>query len=239
MTSHEGPLVKSDESDSSSPERLTEEQRELVADHTYLLDIIADERCKDLPKFIRREDLVEQGTLGLIDAAINFEPTRAKFSTYAKIRIRCAIADWLRKQPWAPRLIAAEARKNQEIIDALENELQRKPTDEEIKERVGADAVLSAKEMIDNLDASAADSKADNPLDIASDADRREVIDSLIKKELSELEQSVILMRYFDKIPVNEIQTTLNLTHDQYYRLHHSALKKLHRVIGAKRESFI
>ncbi|MDP9291907.1 MAG: hypothetical protein M3O82_06040 [Verrucomicrobiota bacterium] len=56
-----------------------------------------------LPKDVELDDLVQAGTLGLIDAAHKFDPSKdVAFSTHAKHWIRGAILDSFRETPAAP-----------------------------------------------------------------------------------------------------------------------------------------
>jgi RNA polymerase sigma factor (sigma-70 family) len=47
---------------------------------------------------VDREDLEQAGFVGLLNACARFDPSAgAKFSTYASLRVRGAIVDWLRE----------------------------------------------------------------------------------------------------------------------------------------------
>ena len=49
---------------------------------------------------VEMDDLVQAGNVGLAEAAARYDPSRAQFSTFAYERIRGAMRDFLRKQPW-------------------------------------------------------------------------------------------------------------------------------------------
>ncbi len=84
----------------SPTKKLTEEQRSIVKKNLYLAKIIARSYAKKLPIGIRdKEDLESEAILGLIDAAQKYEADRtASFKTYARMRIKGAITDYLREQ---------------------------------------------------------------------------------------------------------------------------------------------
>jgi RNA polymerase sigma factor for flagellar operon FliA len=105
----------------------------LVIEHLGLVRIIATGMRSRLPEFIDFDDLIQAGTVGLVDAARKFSPDKQiAFSAYAKHRIRGAILDSLRQSDNASR----EMRRWQKRIEAasikLTAKLQRTPEEAEI-----------------------------------------------------------------------------------------------------------
>lgn len=79
-------------------------RNELILSHLWLCDVIAKKMIAKLPASIELDDLVQEGMLGLIDAAAKFDPTRDNlFKTYAEYRILGAIKDHLREQDFVSR----------------------------------------------------------------------------------------------------------------------------------------
>ena len=86
-----------------------------------------------LPSHVDEGDLVSYGLLGLIGAIERFDLEREiKFETFAVARIKGAIIDELRSLDWVPRSVRARARDVERAHAALEAELGRAPTDEEM-----------------------------------------------------------------------------------------------------------
>jgi RNA polymerase sigma factor for flagellar operon FliA len=99
---------------------------------------IASRIQKRLPANIEYDDLVSAGMLGLMDAIQKYDPSRDnQFKTYAEFRIHGAILDELREQDWIPRSVRDKAKIYDRVLTQLETELQRKPTDREIAEKLG------------------------------------------------------------------------------------------------------
>lgn len=85
-----------------------------VESHLPLVHMVAKKLARRLPRGVEVDDLVSAGTLGLLDAASRFEPTRAAtFKGYAEIRIRGAMMDWLRTSDWLPRSVRAAVRREE------------------------------------------------------------------------------------------------------------------------------
>jgi RNA polymerase sigma factor (sigma-70 family) len=107
----------------------------LILHYAPLVKYVAGRVGSGLPAHVEQADLVSYGTFGLIDAITRFEPEReVKFESYAMARIRGAIIDELRNTDWIPRSVRMKARQYERAVAALEGQLQRSPTDEEVAE---------------------------------------------------------------------------------------------------------
>jgi RNA polymerase sigma factor for flagellar operon FliA len=77
--------------------RLEPWQAKLVEDHLELVDKIVRGMLRRLPSHIDKADLIQQGRIGLMEAARRYDPTSAaSFKTFATYRIRGEIIDGLR-----------------------------------------------------------------------------------------------------------------------------------------------
>lgn len=80
------------------------QQEELILQHLPLVKQVLGHVAAHLPPYVDREDLLEAGMIGLVDAAHRFDVERkVRFSTYAVTRIRGAMLDALRDEDWIPR----------------------------------------------------------------------------------------------------------------------------------------
>jgi RNA polymerase sigma factor FliA len=74
------------------------DKKALAATNWFRVRAIAGKRAKKLPFFIKLDDLVSYGALGLMDAVEKFDPSLGfKFTTYANWRIHGAISDGVRE----------------------------------------------------------------------------------------------------------------------------------------------
>lgn len=101
--------------------------------------------ARRLPAHIELDDLVQDGTIGLIQAAGAYRPERGEFQAFAAPRIRGAILDAIRNGDTATRDQRRWTSEDARLRQVLTGRLGRPPEDEE----VAAAAGLSAAEYLD------------------------------------------------------------------------------------------
>ena len=83
------------------------------------VEALARRVAATMPHSIDLGDLVQDGVIGLIDAAKRFEESRGiKFETFAERRVRGAMIDALRKDAW-PRGVRRVRRELEAAREAL------------------------------------------------------------------------------------------------------------------------
>ena len=94
------------------------------------------------------EDMVSAGTVGLVRAARDFDPSqRAEFKTYAYIRIKGAILDELRGWSFVPANLNKRVRDARLLSQKITEKTGTAPTDDELAKELGKTAEeLSASE---------------------------------------------------------------------------------------------
>ena len=92
-----------------------------------------------MPHSIDIGDLVQDGIIGLIDAAHRFDEARGiKFETFAERRIRGAMIDALRKDAW-PRGVRRQRRELEAAREQLRRELGCEPSLADLAAKLGSD----------------------------------------------------------------------------------------------------
>jgi len=196
------------------------------------------------------EDLVQEGTMGLINAVDLYEPRRAvKFTTYATHLIVGQIQHYLRdrgrliRQPaWVQELAAKVVK----ATETLQHELHRTATPQEIAEHMGiaestVQRVLKAREGAKVASIDAADEEegapAVNPekLLLALPASHMTVEDRVLLKSavsrLKDLERKVVHYFFYCDLNQTEIAKRLNISVNYASYL-------LRRAQGKLREEF-
>src|SRR5881628_1780080 len=114
------------------------QNRRVVAGLPFV-ESLARRMASSMPNSIDIGDLVQDGVLGLIDAAHRFDEGRGiKFETFAERRVRGAMIDALRRDAW-PRGVRRQRRELEAAREALRRELGHEPSLADLAARVGSD----------------------------------------------------------------------------------------------------
>ncbi|MHC5083873.1 MAG: sigma-70 family RNA polymerase sigma factor, partial [Planctomycetota bacterium] len=106
---------------------------DLILQYLPLVHRIVSQVASYLKPPLSREDLVSAGTIGLVKAARDFDPTKdAEFKTYAYIRVRGAVIDELRGWSFAPPAVKKLIDQARDISEHMINESGRTPSDQEL-----------------------------------------------------------------------------------------------------------
>jgi len=225
-----------------------EQKNELIKQYAPLIKFIAQKIAVRLPPNIHIDDLMSAGSIGLMDAIDKWDPTRDnKFKTYAEFRIRGAILDELRSQDWVPRSVRDKSKALDRTIAALESDLGRSPTDEEISEKLNIPmeefhglvnqvrpvSLLSIddqptfsdsdKKSIANLLEGA---KSNSPFNQLNVKVIKDVVARAIE-ELPERQRLVLSLYYFEDLNLKEIGQVLRVTESRVSQLHAQAVVRL------------
>ncbi len=221
-------------------------REKLILHYAPLVKYVASRVATGLPASVDQHDLVSYGMFGLIDALEKFEPGRGnKFETYAIPRIKGAIIDELRAMDWVPRSIRFKARELEKAQADLEAKLKRRPSEEELAERLGMSrrelhamisqisfvSVLALDEVVsagsDRGDqVTLMDTIADKGLDPTWGLESQEMRGLLAAaiNSLSEREKIVVTLYYFEGLTLSEIGEILGVTESRVCQIHTKAV---------------
>ena len=166
-----------------------------------------------------------------------------KFETYAEHRIRGAILDELRKMDWIPRSVRKDIHRVEDAITALNSRLNRDPDDLEVAHEMGVDidtyykmisraqgvGLLSLDKVMADGSAPAFTKQASggpSPFDELKVKEVKNVISKGLS-DLSEKEQLVITLYYYEELTLKEIAAVLGLTESRISQIHSKAIIRL------------
>lgn len=123
---------------------LSPEAAKLVEDHLCLIPALTASIASHYPRHADREELAQAAALGLVEAALRYDPERGvPFECWASTRVRGAVVDAVRAIDFAPRSVRATSRHIDVTQDELSQKLGRTPTTREL-----ADALkMSVREL--------------------------------------------------------------------------------------------
>lgn len=123
------------------PESVADGSRdELIIQHMPLVRYLVGRIAPQLPQHLDQQDLLSAATIGLINAADRFDPSRGVlFKTFAEQHIRGTILDELRSYDVLSRSMREKYKRLERQVAALEHRLGRNPTSEEVAEALGLD----------------------------------------------------------------------------------------------------
>ncbi len=200
-----------------------------------------------LPAHIELDDLVSDGTVGLIDAVRKFDSSKGvTIESYARYRIRGAILDSLRDQDHASRDMRRRIKRIESTCQKLERNLGRPAGDAEMAEAMGLSLSKWYEQVgeLQRLGFEGASSKIPqeisrrvNEEDLPASADanpfalcyRREQSDFISHALacLSERERAIIIFYYKDALTMKEIGRRLRIDESRVSQLHSGAMARL------------
>ncbi|QWT46280.1 RNA polymerase sigma factor FliA [Azospira inquinata] len=228
-------------------------KEQLVQRFAPLVKRIAYHLMARLPASVEVEDLIQNGTMGLLDAVTRFETGHgAQFETYAAQRIRGAMLDGLRENDWLPRGLRRDMRRVEQAISRLEQVNGRAPTEPELAECLGMSIAEYQKVLgearghqlvyfedfgeeggEDFLERHFSDSEAD-PSRILEDKSLREQLVGAIET-LPEREKLMMALYYEQDLNLKEIGAVMGVTESRVCQLHSQAIARLRaKVLGIK-----
>src|SRR6266516_7829159 len=123
------------------------QNRRIVAGIPFV-EALARRMAASMPNSIDIGDLVQDGVIGLIDAAHRFDEDRGiKFETFAERRVRGAMIDALRRDAW-PRGVRRQRRELDAARESLRRELGHEPSMADLAARVGSDEVRLGRTIV-------------------------------------------------------------------------------------------
>ena len=204
-----------------------------------------------MPHSIDIGDLVQDGVLGLIDAANRFDESRGiKFETFAERRVRGAMIDALRKDAW-PRGVRRQRRELEAAREELRRELGCEPSLADLAAKMGSDEKRLGRTIVrinaiestsplankDHLDESTLPAALipSEPLrpDVAYE---RSEVKGRVKEAIASLpprEQTVISLYYYKEATMKQIGAEIGVNESRVSQLHARAIGRLRTALSA------
>jgi len=217
----------------------------LVEKYLPLVSAVMGRLAMTLPDHVDHDDLYSTGLLGLLQAMRNYDPTcGTSFETYARVRVRGAMLDELRRMDWVPRTIHEKARKVKNMMSQFEQSTGKTPTEAQMAKALGisvkeyeallnevrpaAFVCLDAAGAAEDGDGGAlheviADLTEDSPVEKVSQRELKQVIFERMKG-LPEMQRKVLALYYVEDMHLREIAEVFGLTESRICQIHSQAI---------------
>jgi len=196
-------------------------KKELIEENIPLVKKVANKIYRRLPEgAVEFDEIVNTGIIGLIKAANNYDENKAKFSTYAYIKIRGEILDYLRSLDFLSRTARGKLKrgeKNSLLYDEITSiiSIEENLFRETDKLRI-ADTLVSPE-------------KTPEEITIIKDLKRR--LSKAIAK-LGEREKLILQLIFVEELDLKSISEILNISISRVSQLKTKALKKLKDILS-------
>lgn len=218
---------------------------ELILKYSYLVRCIAIKIVGRYQYFNYLDDIISEGLIALMDAISKFDLLKnAKFETFASIKIRGAMIDYIRRQDCFPRRLKKMAKAINEADETLNQQLGRTPTEQELAdymkvslpeyEKMLAETcsmnMLSFEELVYEKGVESLylrlNDPSHGPEQAMADKELSYVLEQDIDR-LDEKEKTVISLYYREQLKIKEISGVMGISESRVSQIHSSALRKL------------
>jgi RNA polymerase sigma factor for flagellar operon FliA len=225
-------------------------QRQRIEAGVPFVESLARRMAATMPHSIDIGDLVQDGMIGLIDAAHRFDEGRGiKFETFAERRVRGAMIDALRRDAW-PRGVRRVRRELEAARDALRRELGGEPSLADLAARVGSDEArlertivrINTIESTSPLASTETDASSLPPALVPSEpaapdkAFERQEVRARIRAAIAALpprERRVVGLYYFNEVTMKRIGAEIGVNESRISQLHARAIQRLRTFLYA------
>lgn len=211
---------------------------------------MARRMASSMPHSIDVADLVQDGMIGLIDAAHRYDESRGiKFETFAERRVRGAMIDALRRDAW-PRGVRRQRREIEAAREKLRHEHGCEPSLADLAAHLGSDEATLGRQItrISTIEATSPLASADDvetanlpPVMVPSEPaapdreyERHEAQDR-VRAAIAALparERKVVRMYYFGESTMREIGLEIGVNESRVSQLHARAVRRLRKLLA-------
>ncbi len=191
------------------------------------------------------DDLVQSGLIALTECARRHAgPTEDGFAAYAKIRVRGAMIDLVRRNLPDSRGATRRRRMREDTAQRLHLELGRAPTAAELAQNLGTDVaapdyrdqpihLASLDEAYDDGDTGFADDAPDAFAMLSAEQDSAGLAAAIAR--LPERQRLVLQLYFVEELNLSEIAAILEVSIPRVHQIKASALKALRQMLADAR----
>jgi len=217
-------------------------KNQIISHYLFLVRLVVRRLMPQYKNYSEEDDLVSCGVLGLIDAVNKFDRSYGvKFQTYASVRIRGEIIDFMRKQDWAPTSLRKKISGIEDAYEALEAKWNRRPTEQEIADYLGlkqsvVQKVLQKAHMFNliSFEAMLLEKEPEESSPVAGGDLYQQIENKFMSKTLQTLvetlperEKMVITLHYYEGFTMKSIAQILDISESRVSQIHSKILMEM------------
>jgi RNA polymerase sigma factor FliA len=227
-------------------------ENSLVEEYLPLVKTVVGRLAMTLPSHVNGDDLYSAGLTGLLNAMRRFKPDNGtSFETYARVRIRGAVFDELRRLDWVPRSVHDKAKKIEKVMQAMIQRTGTVPSDSEMAKALGL-SLHDYEELLEEirpttyvcLDAMQgsndenggsvyeviADDSQNNPEERTALRELAQLVQKRLH-QLPEVQRKVLGLYYFEDLRLREIAEAFGVTESRICQIHSQAITAIKSLL--------
>ena len=225
--------------------RRASQDNDALMQHIGLVKRVALHLKTRLPNFMELDELIQVGTIGLIEAAKSFDDSKGvEFEVFARTRIRGAILDQVRKLSYLPRSAIVNIRDHNEATSILSGELGREPSQSELADFMGKDLESFHKERTHayRFQTVSLESQLPDTVDMPSgdlnepeaNLEGGQMLEALAGsiESLPEREKTVVSLYYVEEMNLKEIGAVLDISESRVSQILSSTIRLLRQDLA-------
>ncbi|MGP8202010.1 MAG: FliA/WhiG family RNA polymerase sigma factor [Limisphaerales bacterium] len=227
-------------------------ENSLIEQYLPLVKTVVGRLAMTLPSHVNTDDLYSAGLVGLLNAVRRFDrKCGSSFEHYARVRIRGAILDELRRLDWVPRSVHDKAKKVSRMMQELAQRHGSLPTDaqmatalqlslsdyEDLLEEIRPASYVCLDSVQDDGVEAAGPSHDivadDGQADPGAAAATRELA-GLVEERLQQLpkmQREVLALYYLEDLRLREIAEVFGVTESRICQIHGKAILALKALL--------
>ncbi len=216
------------------------QEQQLLLDYLPLVKRVVNQLSHQANHVMDKRDMEQIALLALLESLRRYGMPDQQFPGFAKLRVRGAVLDELRRLDWRPRQLRQQAHRIRDAVREMTARLGREPkqqevmqyaniSEEEYSEYMSAEAG-EALESLDQLLEGNREQMGPHTGAFEQDQMNQRMLEQALVR-LDERERLVLLLYYQQELSLKEIALVLEISDARVCQLSKQAIRKCHQYL--------